>query len=143
MKILHSELSDQILKTFYGSRNNLPFGLELSFYKNMLEVELLESELEIEIDKEIEVKYKQNVIGKFKVDFIIADKIIIQIVESIIIVDEIQIEKMKMILKMTKYEVGLILNYGSDGQHKRVFISNDFKKKIPVAKSLKNLGNQN
>jgi GxxExxY protein len=127
MAILYSEISDKILKSFYGFKNFLPIELDLSFFKKALQIEMFENGVSSELDKNSEIFYKGKSIGQLEIDLIVENKIAIKCVSSSIEILEKELTAMKTFLRMTKFEVGLVLNFGPDGQHKRVLFTNDFK----------------
>jgi GxxExxY protein len=127
MELLFANTTNLILKAFYGFKNDLPIELDLSFFKNALEIEMQELGLKTEKDKYIEILHKQKVIGKLSTDFLVNNEIILKIVSTKINVLESDKTEMKTFLRLTLFEVGMILNFGSDGQHERILLTNDYK----------------
>ena len=127
MDFLYSTTSNLILKAFYSFKNSLPLNLEISFFKNALVVEMEELGLRVETDKYFDVLHKQQPIGRLKADCIVNNEIAINLVSNPVEVIGKDIDEMKSFLRLTTFEVGLILNFGPDGQHKRVLLTNDFK----------------
>jgi GxxExxY protein len=130
MEILHSNITNLVLKAFYGFKNVLPIELELSFFKNGLEIEMLDLQLKVETNKSFDILFKEKYIGKLKADFIINDVVAIKVVSTKLEIEENEISLMKTFLKLTKLEVALILNFGLDGQHKRIYLTNNYKDQI-------------
>ena len=60
-------------------------------------------------------------------DLLVEDKIIVKAVTHLEDATEKEIVEMKNILRLSEYEGGLILNFGPDGQHKRIFLTNAYK----------------
>ncbi len=129
MELLHAKISDQILKAFYGFKNKLPIELDLTFFINAFEIELLELGLEVEKDKQIEIFYNHKAIGFLKTDLIVNNLVALKVVSIKNEISEKEINDIKTFLKMTKFELALILNFGPDGEHKRVILTNEFKPK--------------
>ena len=127
MEILHGEITEKILNKFYGFKNKLPLELDLYFFKNALEIELLEADLDVQKNSIVDVIYKQKTIGNLTADFIVNEKVVIKLVADVLEISEKNIVEMKNFLRLTKYEVAIILNFGSDGKHKRLMLTNDFK----------------
>ena len=128
MELLHENISNLILKSFYGSKNQLPIELDISFFKNALEIEMKEERLEVEQNRTFEIHYKQQVIGNLRIDFVINNCIAINVVSTTLDITEQEITNMRNCLRLTYLEVGLILNFGADGQHKRILLTNNYKK---------------
>jgi GxxExxY protein len=128
MELLHSNITDKILKAFYGFKNVLPVEFALPFFQNGLEIELKDLNLQVEKNKAIDIFHKRQSIGKINADFVVNELIIVKLVSSSLEIEEKEVTAMKSLLRLTNYEVGLILNFGPDGQHKRVYLTNNFKK---------------
>ena len=125
-KYLHSDITHSIIEAFFKVCRRLPYGLSLSFYKKALAIELKKLGLKSVSDKEIIIFYDQQEIGSLTVDLIVDNKVIVRVLsaDSIATADE---TSLKNNLRLTDYEVGLILNFGIEGQHKRLVYSNDLK----------------
>lgn len=128
-KYLHSDISDSVLKAFYVVRDSLPFELSLDIYKRALDLEMKDRGLVVDADKEFKIKFKNKIIGSFFIDFIVNDAVIISIIKNDKSCDP-NVTDMKNRLRLTEFEVGLILNFSADSgnYHKRVILTNDFKK---------------
>ena len=127
-KYLHSETTNTILKAFYTVLNELPYGLEVDIYKNALKVECDLFGLTVDMDKEIKLTYKKKIIGSFRIDLIIENQVIV-LVKSDEELDDRYDRHVKSQLKLTDFEVALILNFGVEGNHKRLVLTNDLKHK--------------
>ncbi len=64
--LLHKEITDKILKCFYKVYNNLGYGFLEKIYKNAMHYELNSAGIKCELDKQIKVFYKGNVMGIYK-----------------------------------------------------------------------------
>jgi|WetSurMetagenome_2_1015567.scaffolds.fasta_scaffold452363_1 GxxExxY protein len=128
-KYLHSDISDSVLKAFYVVRDSLPFELSLDIYKRALDLEMKDRGLVVDADKEFKLKYKDKIIGSFFTDFIVNDAVIIIVIKNDMSCDPF-VTDAKNRLRLTNYEVAMILNFASDANsyHKRVVLTNDFKK---------------
>ena len=128
MEYLHADITKIILQGFYTVCNALPFGLENLIYRNALTFELEILGLKVETEKQFPVLFKGKEVGKLMTDLVVNNIIIIKISST-----ESNIEKendfiAKSQLLLTDKEVLLILNFGIEGEHKRLFLTNDFKK---------------
>jgi GxxExxY protein len=128
MEFLYSATSNLILQAFYSFKNKFPLELALSFFKSALVIEMEELGLQVEVDKSFEILHKQKPIGFLQVDCIVNNEIAIKVVATPLDILEKDINEMKSFLRLTTFEVGLVLNFGSDGEHKRVLLTNDFKR---------------
>lgn len=126
MELLHSDISSTVLKGFYAIANALPFGLDKSFYCNALTIELQQLGLKIDNNKQQEVKYKDQTIGQFTFDLIANNAVVVQVsTDKDFVTDNTDLAK--NYLKLTDFEVLLLLNFGVEAEHKRVFLSNNYK----------------
>ncbi len=65
-KYLHSEISSKILQGFYTICNVIGYGFDIEFFKKALIIELENSGLKCETEKQINVNYLNIEIGNFK-----------------------------------------------------------------------------
>ena len=122
----HKEITDQIIKAFYEVYNELGFGFLESVYEKALFIVLSQYGLQVEKQKEIEVFFRDDVIGNFRTDLIVENKVILELkaVNKIIPIHEAQLINY---LKATKIEVGLVLNFGSKPEFIRRVFDNERK----------------
>ncbi len=90
----------------------LGHGFSEIVYKDALEYELAEHDIIYKREREYAVSYKKAILPhKFYADFIVFDKIILEIKAKDSIADEDYAQTINY-LKCSKCEVGLILNFG-------------------------------
>jgi GxxExxY protein len=128
MEYLHSDITKIILQGFYAVCNALPFGLDNSVYKNALAIELENLGLKLEREKTFPIIYKNKEIGKTITEFLVNNLVILKITNIETDIDNQSEAVAKNQLLLTDKEVLLILNFGIEGTHKRLFLTNNFKK---------------
>jgi GxxExxY protein len=128
MEYLHADITKIILQGFYTICNDLPFGLDISVYRNALEIELESLGLKVETEKQFPILYKGKEVGKLVTDLVVNNLVIIKITNLETDIDRKTEITAKNQLLFTDKEVLLILNFGIEGEHKRLFLTNDFKK---------------
>ena len=126
MKLLHKELSNKILNSFYEVYRELGYGFLEKVYENSLFQELKSKGLYCEKQRSIDVFYKEKIVGRYYADLIVEDKIIIEL-KACAIVDE-HIFQLLNYLKATDIEVGFVLSFGKEATFARRVFSNDKKK---------------
>ena len=126
-RYLHSDITHAILQAFYTVCRRLPWGLPSDFYKNALTIELTKSGFHVEADKNVAINYDQQLIGSLPIDLVVNNSVVISIVSADDIIT-LHVDALKTLLRLSEYEVGLILNFAIEGQHKRVVYTNDLKK---------------
>ena len=127
MELLHGDISSTILKGFYTVANALPYCLDKSFYCNALTIELQGLGLTIENNQQQTVKYKDTVIGQFTFDLVVNNAVVVQVSTDKGFIQTEQIDLAKNFLKLTDFEVLLLVNFGIEGDYKRIFLSNNYK----------------
>ena len=127
-KYLHSEITSIILQAFYTVVKELPNGLHLDVYKKALKVECQFLGLKAELDKDVDILYRQETVGKLQIDLLIENLVIVKIAGDESIAEQLNLE-VKGQLRLAEYEVALILTFGMEGQHKRLVYTNDLKRK--------------
>ena len=130
MELLHDEICSLILKAFYSTYTILPQGLDKSFYTNVLIIEMQSLGLKVQTNKKQPIYYKDNLVGEINLDVVVNNSVVLKIDNLKGFIETEQIEESKNYLRLTDFEVLLLLNFGIELDHKRVFITNDFKKQI-------------
>ncbi len=125
-KLLHSEITDKILFSFFTVSKELPKELN-DFFKNAIELEFEHNGLQVVKDKLIEFKYRNQKIGETTCDFLINDMVLVKLICESAISNQIE-EESKLLLKNSRFEICLILNTFGDHDFKRIIWTNDFKK---------------
>jgi len=126
MKLLHEELTDVIIKTFYEVYNELGYGFLERVYLNSLYLELKSKGLNIEAQRKIQVYYKGTEVGDYYADLIVENLVILELkaADSISPAFENQILNY---LRGTNCEVGLLLNFGKKPEFRRKVFENSRK----------------
>ena len=127
MELLHKEITDIAIKTFYDVYNELGFGFLERVYQNAMYFELKAQGLNCETEKPIKVYYKNLMVGEYRADIILENKVILELKAAITLVHENELQLINY-LKATEIEVGLLLNFGKNPEFKRKIFSNNNKK---------------
>ena len=128
MEYLHADITKIILQGFYTVCNGLPFGLDKTIYRNALATELTSLSLQVETEKQFPILFKNTEVGKLITDIVVNSLVIIKVTcfETAINKETELVANNQLLL--TDKEVLLILNFGIEGNHKRLFLTNNFKK---------------
>jgi len=125
-KYLYSDITDAVLQAHYTVKNALPVGLDIEVYKLALKTEMELLGLTVHADKQTEILYKKSVVGRLKADLVVSDCVVLKLTYSES--TDAQAETtLKNFLSFSDFEVGLILNFAPDSQHKRLVFTNDIK----------------
>ena len=112
MGIIHKEESYQIIGICTEVHNNLGAGFSEIVYKDALELEFKNAKIEYSREKEYTVNYKGIILShKFYADFVIFDKIILEVKGKNKIADE-DIAQCINYLKISENNLALLVNFG-------------------------------
>lgn len=126
MELLHKDITDSILKTFYDVYNELGYGFLEKVYHNALYIELKNKGLNVVSQKQIDVFYKGLKVGEYYADLIVENKVILELKAAEYVVEEFEIQLINY-LRGTDCEVGLLLNFGKKPEFKRKIFENNKK----------------
>ncbi|MBK8967028.1 MAG: GxxExxY protein [Lewinellaceae bacterium] len=129
MELLHKELVDLILKTFYDVYNELGYGFLEKVYQNAMYWELKSRGFYVEAQKQIKVFYKNVEVGEYYTDLIVDDTIVLELKACEILLNDHEIQLVNY-LRSTDKEVGLLLNFGKKPEFRRKVYSNQ-RKNLP------------
>ncbi len=122
----YKEITEKIIKGFYEVYNELGSGFLESVYEHALSIVLIGYGLHVERQKEISVHFRGHVVGDFRADLIVDNKVIVEL-KAVRSLDPIHEAQLINYLKATDIEVGLLLNFGSKPQFKRLIYDNKRK----------------
>ncbi|MEY4963215.1 MAG: hypothetical protein RLZZ323_534 [Bacteroidota bacterium] len=123
MELLHQELTDGIIKTFYEVYNELGYGFLEKVYQNSLFLELKNKGYKVEAQKKISVYYKGVEVGEYYADIVVEDLVILELKAADCIVKDFENQILNY-LRSTDCEVGLLLNFGKKPEFKRKIFEN-------------------
>ena len=130
MELLHKNLTNLILKTYYEVYNELGYGFLEKVYQNAMYVELKNKGLDVVAQKKIKVYYKSTEVGEYYADLMINDCVILELKAADYVVKEFEYQLLNY-LRGTNCEVGLLLNFGK----KPEFIRKVFENKLKTRKN--------
>ncbi|MGB0882286.1 MAG: GxxExxY protein [Vicingaceae bacterium] len=110
--IFYKQESYDIIGKCFEVHNNLGAGFLEIVYKDALEYEFKKANIPYEREKQYEVKYKDQILPhKFYADFVVFDKIILEIKAVSGINDEFVAQAINY-LKVSNNKLALIVNFG-------------------------------
>ena len=130
-KLLHADLTDQVIKTFYEVYNELGHGFIESVYENSLAIALREKNFEVCQQIAIPVWFRGAQVGDFDAD-VMVDRTLLLELKAARAIDPAHVAQLLNYLKATEIEVGLLLNFGPRPEFKRLVFDNI--RKSPTAK---------
>ena len=110
-KILYKSLSYKIVGCFYEIYNQLGPGFKESVYRKALSIEFDIQKIHYEEEKRLLIKYKDRNVGTYIPDFIIENKIIIEL-KAVDILPKLYELQLYYYLKGTDFRLGYLVNFG-------------------------------
>lgn len=119
-KLIYPELSYKIMGVLFSIHNDLGPAYTEKQYQKAIELQLKKHNIKYEKEKPIQLSYENSKIGDFFADFIIENKIILEIKT----VKFIRPEDIKQVLKYLEnlnLKLGLLVNFRKERlQYKRI-----------------------
>ena len=112
-RFLYKDLSYRIIGCFYEAYNELGPAHKEQIYQEALKVAFTEKKIEYKEDKRLKIKFKGKEIGIYEPDFIVEDKIIIEI-KSVLNMPKVFERQLHYYLRGTNYKVGYLVNFGNE-----------------------------
>jgi len=110
---LYKDLSYRIIGCFYEVYNELGPAHKEQIYQEALKVAFTEKNIEYKKNKRVKIIFKGKEIGIYEPDFIIEDKIIIEI-KSVLNMPRVFEKQLYYYLRGTDYKVGYLVNFGNE-----------------------------
>lgn len=126
--MLHEEITDLIIKSFYKVYNTHGYGFLERVYENSMALELKNHGLKCEAQKGISVFYDGVIVGNYFADIIVENKVIIELKAAEALREEHEAQLINY-LRATNIEVGLLMNFGKEAEFVRKIFSNSRKKR--------------
>lgn len=133
MELILEELTFKVINAYYKVYNTLGYGFLEKVYENALAVEFQQLGLFYKKQFQIKVYYEEKEVGFYIADFLIEEKLIIEIKAMESLCEEHEYQLINY-LKATNIEIGLLMNFGKKAEFKRKIFQNKLKKsaKIPL-----------
>jgi GxxExxY protein len=124
---------------FFEVYNELGPGFLESVYVESLAIALSQAGLSVEREKTLTVRFRGKVVGKFRADLIVGEVVLIE-AKACPKLNSLHEAQTLNYLRATSLEVGLLLNFGSRPQFRRLLFDNPRKisrtNTVPAAGSL-------
>jgi len=122
----YSEITGKIIGAAIKVHNELGPGFPEYIYQRALEIEFRHLSVENVREKEHSVFYQDEMIGKRRVDFVVAEKIMVEL-KAVDKLDNLSLSRSLNYLRAFNLEVGLLINFGSDKLEFKRLINNKLK----------------
>ena len=126
MDLLHKEITEKIIKSYYKVFNALGYGFLEKVYENSMAFELRKQGLEVKSQHPITVFYETEIVGEYFADIIVNDIIVIELKAASTLTEDHEYQLINY-LKATEIELGLLMNFGKEAEFKRKIFMNKYK----------------
>lgn len=109
---LYKNLTYKIIGALYAVQNELGPVHKENIYHKALVIEFADKRINFVEEKSLPVKYKNKTIGSYKPDFIIEDKVILEI-KAVPVITKTMMDQIYYYVRGTKYKLVLLANFGT------------------------------
>jgi len=120
------DVTEKIIGVFYDVYNELGYGFLESVYQEALVMALREAGLAVEYQVPVPVWFRRQKVGDFRADMLVEKKVLLELKSSRSI-DLAHEAQLLHYLKATEIELGLLLNFGTRPQFRRLLFDNERK----------------
>ena len=118
---MHQDLTYKIIGAAMEVHNTLGNGFQEVIYQRALKVEFETQGLGFVRKEEQTVYYKEVEIGTRRADFIVENKIIVEL-KAVINLESVHLAQIKNYLVAYDFDIGLLLNFGAESlQYHRIY----------------------
>ena len=122
--LLYPELSYKIVGILFDVYNKMGYGYQEKYYQKAICEKLKENHIIFKEQVPIKILFEDNKIGQYFLDFLIEDKIVLEIKKMDKFLKS-NFDQTYAYLKSTKLELGILANFTKSGlQYKRIINSN-------------------
>ena len=130
-KYLYSDLTEKIIGLCIEVHKTIGPGFPEKVYHNALKILFPKSDFEYDSEKKFNVIYLNEIVGKFRVDFVLNKKVILEIKAITGNLPEVFKAQVISYLKASDLEVGILVNFGNDKLNvKRLARYKDYQKEL-------------
>lgn len=124
----YSELTSKIIGCAMTVHSGLGNGFQEVIYQRALEIEMADSGISFIREFVMPIYYKKQHIGNRRVDFLIDDKISVEL-KAVIKLEDVHLAQAINYLEAYDLEVGLLINFGAKSLQFKRLGNNSFKQK--------------
>ena len=110
-KLLHRDVTEKIIGAAFEVHRELGYGFLERVYERSMQVELIKRGSTAEIEKRVQVQYKQVVVGDYDSDLIVNGCVLVELNVNPQY-DRRDEAQLLNVLKATGIRVGLLVNFG-------------------------------
>lgn len=123
----HGDITERIIRVFFDVYNELGYGFLEAVYSAAMRHALNEAGLDVESELSIPVNFRGRVIGEYRADLIVGGRVLVELKAARALEPSHEAQVLNY-LKATRFEVGLLLNFGPQPTVRRFILDNDRKR---------------
>ncbi len=116
--LLYAEITEKIIGAASAVHNALGKGLSEKTYENALVVKLQSLGLKVRQQESLPVFFEKQIVGGQAVDLVVEDRVIIEL-KAVQVLSKSHQAQILGYLKNTKFQLGLLINFGSRVEFRR------------------------
>ncbi|MCX6150246.1 MAG: GxxExxY protein [Ignavibacteriales bacterium] len=127
-KYKYSEMTSKIIGCAMRVHSALGNGFQEVIYQRALEIEFIDSNILFSREYEMPVYYKDQQIGTRRVDFLVEEKISVEL-KALVKLEDVHLARAINYLEAYDLEVGLLINFGAKSLEFKRLENKKFKQK--------------
>jgi len=112
MKLKYHDITEKIIGCSMKVHSTLGNGFQEVIYQRCLAIEMNKQDIQFAREVEMPIFYDGIEVGTRRADFIVADKIMVEL-KAIIELEDVHLAQALNYLEVYNLEVGLLINFGS------------------------------
>jgi GxxExxY protein len=127
---VQDELTYKVIGCAMEVHKTLGNGFQEVIYQRCLAIELHRAGIQFLRESEQPIFYKDEHVGTRRADFIIEDKLVVEL-KAIVKLEDVNLSQAKNYLTAYNFDLGLLINFGSASmEYKRIFRANKSSKSL-------------
>lgn len=123
----HADVTEKIIGIFYDVYNELVYGFLECVYEESLMIALNQAGLTASRQIPLPVWFRGHKVGEFRADLLVENCVLLEL-KAARSLDPAHEAQLLHYLKSTEVEIGMLLNFGTRPQFRRLIFDNDRKK---------------
>ena len=111
-RVIYPELSFQLMEIAFEIHNQLGPGFGEEIYQKAFEHELALRSVPFERQETIQVVYKGQLVGTYRLDLVVDNKIIVEL-KAVAGLNDLFKQQLRSYLKATGLRLGILINFGA------------------------------
>ena len=126
MQLKHEEITRKLIGLYFQVYGALGYGFLEQVYRNAMAMAGRKAGLEMAQEVPIRVQFEGSIIGEYKADLVVNQAVIAELKACQTLAPAHEAQLLNY-LKASRFEVGLLFNFGPKPQYKRMIYDNNRK----------------